>query len=163
MHIYTIAKQMFDQIESHFIFVLLFLLSVYLTHVRKTGDNIVLVHVPEFHGVIQARMLIYQLSSHARVRLVYWYTEVTGTWYKVSHGLSHPNLPVKTCILTQLSATSFLCSHRNLVLRSDSESCSLNTSPTTLRKRIFGEISLCSVSFISGFFKVANIYSMIYM
>lgn len=78
MHIYTIPKQMFDQIESHFIFVLLILLSVYLTHVRKTGDNIVLVHVPEFHGVIQARMLIYQLSLHARVRLVYWYTEVTG-------------------------------------------------------------------------------------
>lgn len=138
---------MYDQIESHFTFVLLIFLSVYLTHVRKTGDNIVLVHVPEFHGVIQARMLIcqlslharvrlvYQLSLHARVRLVYWYTEVTGTWYKVSHGLSHPNLHVKTCILTQLSATSFLCSHRNLVLRSDSESCSLNTPSHHLKEK----------------------------
>lgn len=137
MHIYTIPKQMFDQIESHFIFVLLILLSVYLTHVRKTGDNIVLVHVPEFHGVIQARMLIYQLSLHARVRLVYWYTEVTGTWYKVSQGLSLPNLHVKTCISTQLhvSATSFLCSHRNLVLKSDSESCSLNTPSLHLKEK----------------------------
>lgn len=135
MQIYIIPKKMYDQIESHFTFVLLIFLSVYLTHVRKTGDNIVLVHVPEFHGVIQARMLIYQLSSHARVRLVYWYTEVTGTWYKVSHGLSHPNLHVKTCISTQLSATSFLCSHRNLVLRSDSESCSLNTPSHHLKEK----------------------------
>lgn len=138
---------MYDQIESHFTFVLLIFLSVYLTHVRKTGDNIVLVHVPEFHGVIQARMLIcqlslharvrlvYQLSLHARVRLVYWYTEVTGTWYKVGHWLSHPNLHVKTCISTQLSATSFLCSHRNLVLRSDSESCSLNTPSLRLKEK----------------------------
>lgn len=140
---------MYDQIESHFIFVLLILLSVYLTHVRKTGDNIVLVHVPEFHGVIQARMLIcqlslharvrlvYQLSLHARVRLVYWYTEVTGTWYKVSQGLSLPKVHVKTCISTQLHviATSFLCSHRNLVLRSDSESCSLNTPSLHLKEK----------------------------
>lgn len=136
---------MYDQIESHFTFVLLIFLSVYLTHVRKTGDNIVLVHVPEFHGVIQARMLIYQLSLHARVRLVYqlslharvrlvyWYTEVTGTWYKVGHGLSHPNLHVKTCIIINTAKCHFLSLF--LVLRSDSESCSLNTPSLHLKEK----------------------------
>lgn len=87
MHIYIILNDVRSNWKPfYFRFIL-----VYLTHVRKTGDNIVLVHVPEFHGVIQARMLIYQLSLHVRVRLVYWYTEETGTLYKVGHELSHPN------------------------------------------------------------------------
>lgn len=58
--------------------------NFYLTHVRKTGDNIVLVHVPEFHGVIQAPAMltdpgvVHELVKEEEIRtrqLVHKYSE----------------------------------------------------------------------------------------
>ncbi|XP_048763505.1 universal stress protein Sll1388-like [Ostrea edulis] len=58
--------------------------NFYLNHVRRAGDNIVLVHVPEFHGVIQAPAVltdpgvVHELLKEEEIRtrqLVHKYSE----------------------------------------------------------------------------------------